>query len=107
MKPNELLYCIHDGEFMGEDEDTIVITFCPVLYWNERKCLPDYPFCCDDGVENCFDQYLPQGFSIILCREETMWSTPKTKCEARKELNQIGFIESLELEQFLTSCGPF
>lgn len=107
MNPTELSFCIHSLEEMERDQSDKhsdylslnIITFCPVAYWKEHECLPDYYFA--DDID---DSLLPEGYKWYLYVEECQWASKKSKEEILKDLIAIGFIYNLEMEQFLTGC---
>ena|ERR1019366_904310 len=100
MEPKELFYCLHNGSIRDEDERLTIITFCPIQYWKEHACLPDYNFY-DEITETVS---IPNGFDISFFVEETQWCSIKSVEEIRSELNQLGFVENIEMENFLTGC---
>ena len=107
--PSELYFCVHSAlEAEGcsekyDDDDEYknlnVITFCPILYWKENKCLPDYYF-----GNQINDSFLPEGYSWYICVEETQWATKKSKQEIVIELTSLGFSQNKEMERFLSDC---
>jgi hypothetical protein len=105
MLPSELYFCIIDGAICGEDDisddGTIlnVIVFCPIVYWETDKCLPDYYF--SDQID---ENLLPSNYSWLMCHEETMWCSKKSKEEIEKDLSDIGFTNNLEMQKFLIDC---
>lgn len=106
MQPNELCFCVHSlAERDGEDSDDEeyknlnVITFCPISYWKEHRCLPDYSF--DDEIN---DEHIPKEYSWYLFVEETMMASKKSKEEIVKDFTSLGFSENKELEKFLFDC---
>lgn len=100
MSPSEFYFCIHDGNnSYHEDPKWTLITFCPKEYWAKHQCLPDYYFA--DTIE---DSILPKGYYWYIGCEETIWCTKDSKEEIKEKLSKLGFTESKELEEFLTSC---
>lgn len=107
MKPEELSFSIHSLEEIERDQsdkhsdylNLNIITFCPVDYWKEHECLPDYYFA--DQID---DTLLPDGYKWYLFVEECQWATKKSKEEIQKDLIAIGFKHNLLLESFLSSC---
>jgi hypothetical protein len=100
MQPSELSFCIHSGDnAYHEDSEWNIITFCPVDYWAEHECLPDYAF--SDQIDESF---LPEGYAWYIFVEETQWASKKSKEEIVNDLTKIGFVENKEMEYFLTDC---
>jgi hypothetical protein len=90
-------YCIHTGKEIGEEAKYNFITFCPIHFWREFECLPDFFFA--DQIDNMRpNQYRP------VSQGECMWSTEKSFTDIRKELNLLGFTENLNMKQFLDDC---
>ncbi len=109
LKPSELQFSIHSlKEIDGEDNNDFmpevygglnIITFCPIEYWKESECLPDYYLSDLIGEE-----LLPDGYNWYICVEETQWCSKKSKDEIRADLTKIGFVESKEMTEFLSNC---
>jgi hypothetical protein len=102
MQPSELNYSIHytsDIDYEEYGTNSVIITLCPITYWNEHKCLPDYYF-----SDQIAEELLPEGYEWLTCVEECQWISKKTKEDIRIDLNVLGFVERLDMEEFLTSC---
>jgi len=109
MAPRELIFCVHPlttvdhGENFDVTEDAYkdlnIITFCPLVYWEDNRHLPDYYFA--DCIE---DSLLPEGYSWYVFVEETQWASKKSKEEIVADLTKIGFAENKDLERFLINC---
>lgn len=106
MIPADLGFCIHTvgqtngyKEVSSDFDDVNIITLCPVVYWQEHKCLPDYYF-----ANEISDSIIPSQYSWCVFVEETQWICKKSKEEIKKELSSLGFTELLEMEQFLSEC---
>lgn len=107
MNPNEIYFCVASLEEMERDfseegseyNGVNIITFCPVAYWKEHECLPDYYF--SDQID---DSLLPTGYQWYIFVEECQWATKKFKEEILKDLTSAGFIHNLGMESFLSSC---
>lgn len=107
MQPSEMIFCIHSLAEMEknfeEDEKNYqgvnIITFCPIEYWKENGCLPDYFL--NDEMDNI---PLPTGYKWYICVEECQWASKKSKEEIRKDMLALGFIFNLEMEEFLSGC---
>jgi hypothetical protein len=97
MKPEELYFSIQNGDNEYHEHPGMnIITFCPIQYWNENKCLPDYAL--DNDMEGII---IPEGWFYYVCIEETCWCSEKSQEEIRAELITMGFTESLEMTKFL------
>lgn len=112
MNNQEYSFCIHsiaekysdynEEEANFEGYNTLnVITFCPVSYWAKDKCLPDYDFS-DELWEP--EANLPEGYRWYLYVEETQWVSKKSKEEITKELTDLGFVENIPMQKFLSEC---
>jgi hypothetical protein len=110
MKTSELNFCIHslaekDGEEC-DDEDykgLNIITFCPIEYWKEHECLPDYYFA--DVMEENIP--LPEGYKWYIFCSETQWCSKKSKEEISNELYSLGFVENKAMQDFLSDCWSY
>lgn len=112
MSNSEYSFCIHSmaEKYADYDEDerdypgynTLnVITFCPISYWAENKYLPDYDF----GDELWGDdRILPVGYRWYIFVEEMQWVCEKPKEEITKELTDLGFVENIDMQKFLSEC---
>jgi len=97
MLPSELYFCVHNGDNdYHEDPDWTIITFCPIKYWAEHECLPDYYF--SDEID---DSLLPEGYNWYLYVEECQWATKKSREEIVSELTKLGFVYGIEMQKFL------
>lgn len=105
MKPSDYYFCLHDDidivdDVAGYPKYKVLITFAPMLYWKEHKCLPDFYFA--DKVK----QFQPeeQEYVEVIFTEECYWASTKLIDEVRKDLLSIGFVENKQMEKFLTGC---
>jgi hypothetical protein len=99
LRAEELYFSIHRANLLNEgNDDWNVITFCPIEYWIENECLPDYFI----GGLIMIDP--PTGYTKERFTEEYMWSSKKSREEIVKDLTSLGFVYSKELEDFLTDC---
>jgi hypothetical protein len=98
MKPSDFYFCLHNGAVIEEDDLLTVITFCPVKYWDDKDCLPDYSF------DNEIEEYIPTNYPIWGCSEETQWCSEDSEESIRQKPTQIGFVENFALQKFLSDC---
>jgi len=108
MQPSEITYCIHSlAETEGEECDDEVykglnmVTFCPLSYWKEYECLPDYSFSNEVWSD---DLPMPDGYKWYIFVEETQWASKNSKEKIREDMNALGFTENLEMKDFLSGC---
>lgn len=103
LKPSQLYFSLHTvAEYEGDetnDDNCIMIVFCPIFYWNENKCVPYYFF-----ADKMNDINFPEGYFHYSFSEETIWQSEKSQEEIRNDLNEMGFVENVEMKQFLDRC---
>lgn len=94
----ELYFCVLPSETYGEPAGFQIITLCPIAYWHEHKCMPDYNFI--GNVEHL----KPEGYGWMLS-ECCELDTDKTREDVRAELTALGMTENLMMQKFLTECN--
>jgi hypothetical protein len=98
MKASNMCYCMAKYDNDPRNAHITFITFCPINYWNTKKCLPDFFFL------DALDAFIIPGYQPYNYSEDAIWISLKSKDEIRKDLNSIGFTENKEMEEFLNDC---
>ena len=98
---SEFYFSIYDGTIYGELSKVKIIVFCPINYWIENKCLPDYYF--SDQID---DKCRPSEYRWFVFCEECAWMVDKAKSnhDIILDLTKLGFVYNLDLEKFLIDC---
>lgn len=93
-----LSYCIVKGDnsYHQDDPELNIIIFCPTEYWKKHRCLPDYNF--SDQIDI---NALPRTFKWYVGTEETALCSKLSKDEIRRILSELGFVENVQIQEFL------
>lgn len=100
-KISDYSFCVHPPDIWEEWEGWNVITFCPVEYWKQSECLPDFYF--NDKLEEAVKE-IPEDFKWLVCKEECQWISTLPIDEIINRLTALGFSENKEMEKFLIQC---